>query len=323
MLPQRKLAWSDRKKKPKSEMMSGKCGANHGKVSYSANRFHKTSSCRPHEGKTMSSGEVTSSILAVRGPSGTGRMLKKNAVVQNQFLPPIISMGTDSFISKQPSLLLSETLSRVPVQEEGWRSSGCSRNPEKESLQSANQGDAFRPVSYPGCVVNLGCWELNTFGLDDLGRSPVKKAETPDLYGSCLLVLTPRNDGKDTKAQQVPDSLRRTVGKSQKCLNWSKATRKGISTWRSSEELTIGKKGIEKQSSGDSAFGTYTWSENAEVDIELGFEMNIGETDQYTHQRIINWIVQVNAALFSPTSETLKCPLTEQDTSIKIVYDGD
>lgn len=308
MLSQRKLAWSDRKKKPKSEMTPGKCGANHGKVSsYPANRSHKTSGCRPHEGRRMPYCEVTTSSLAIRGPSGTGRSLKKNPVAQNQFLPPILSMGTDGCLSRRCGLVSGES-----VEGEGWRSNPSLRNPEKENLGSSNQGDAFTPVS--------GCWEHKTLGLNDLGRSRVKKTETPDLYGPCLLVLTPRSGGgKDSVAQQVPDSVRRTVGKTQRCLHWSK---RGLSTWRSSED--VGKKGGEKRSSGDSAFGTDTWSENAEVDIEMGLEMSTVEMDYYTQQRIISWILQVNAALFSPhTSETLTCPLTEQDTSIKIVYDGD
>ncbi|XP_073441717.1 uncharacterized protein [Dendrobates tinctorius] len=326
MLPQRKVAWSDRKKKPKSEMALGKCGINHGKdSSYPANRFHKTSSCRPHESRKMSYCEVTCSSLARRGPSGVGRTLKKNTMAQSQFLPPIKSMGTDGCLSNQSCLLLGETLSGGHVDEEGWRSSTFSRNPD--NFESGNQGDSFTPISSSGCIVSLitGSWEHKTFGLEDLVTSAVKKAENPDLHGSCLLVLTSRSSGgKDLKAQQMFNLTRRTVGQSQRCLNWNKTTRRGLSTWRSSEEPNVRKKAVEKRSSGDSAFGTDTWSESAEVDIELGLELNTLEMDHYTHQRIINWILQVNAALFSPhTAETLTCPLTEQDTSIKIVYDGD
>ncbi|KAG8568709.1 hypothetical protein GDO81_014116 [Engystomops pustulosus] len=327
MLPQRKLAWSDRKKKPKSEITPGKCGANFGKASYSVNRFHKTSGCRQHEGRKISYCEVTSSSLPLRDSSGTGRTSKKNSVAQNQFLPPIMTVGTDSCVSKQTCLLLSETLSRGPMKGERWRINTSSRNPERESLESANQEDALSPVSSPGYVVSLisGSWEHKTLGLDDLGRSQVQKTVTPDLYGSCLLVLASRGSvGKDSVVQPVSDNLRRTVDRSQRYLNLSKATKRGLSAWKSSEELNFVKKGLEKHSSGDSAFGTDTWSENAEVDIELGLELNTLEMDHYTHQRIMNWILQVNAALFSPhASEPLKCSLTEQDTSIKIVYDGD
>lgn len=49
------------------------------------------------------------------------------------------------------------------------------------------------------------------------------------------------------------------------------------------------------------------------------------ELEYYSTRRIIEWVTQVNRILFSPScpAEFQEYPLTEQDTSIKIVYDGD
>uniref|UniRef100_A0A0E9T0T1 Uncharacterized protein n=1 Tax=Anguilla anguilla TaxID=7936 RepID=A0A0E9T0T1_ANGAN len=49
------------------------------------------------------------------------------------------------------------------------------------------------------------------------------------------------------------------------------------------------------------------------------------EEEYYTHQRIAEWVLKVNASLFSPSSESMMTisPGEEQDTAIKIVYEGD
>lgn len=329
MLQQRKHAWTERKKKPKSEMTGGKCSGNIGKVSaHPSGRFHKTSSHRQHDGIKMSCCDGNTTSLVLKGPPGGGRSFRKCSLAMSQFLPPINALTMDGSLplhSKQSSVLLGETMVRTTMDGEVWSTEGSPKIPEKENYDSAGQKETSFLGPSPGCAlsksVHLPCyWEEKPFHVKDLVdfmKPSLKKAPNPDLYKSCLLVLSTRRDnGKGPKAQQVPEIFRSTVGRSQ---TRSKTTKKDLLTWRSTEDL----KGGEKQSSGDSAFGTDTWSENVEVDLELSFEMGSSEMDYYTHQRIINWILQVNAALFSPLADSLKCPLTEQDTSIKIVYEGD
>lgn len=343
MLQQRKHAWPERKKKPKSEMTAGKVS------SHPSGRFHKTSSHRQHEGGRisfsdgnaagsaskgppgggkMSFSDGNTAVSASMGPPGGGRTFRKCSLAISQFLPPIKALamkGSLALQAKQSSVLLGEATVREPEDAEVSRTEGSPKTSEKENYDSAGHKGTSGLGSSPGCAPSRSVhlpnhWQEKTFlvkeSAADFPKPPARKVPTPDLYKSCLLVLSTRREGrKDPKARQVPEILRSPAGRPQ---TRSKTPRKDLLTWRSTEDLL---KGGEKRSSGDSAFGTDTWSENVEVD--LGLEVGGLEMDYYTQQRIINWILQVNTALFSPSADSLKCSLTEQDTSIKIVYEGD
>ncbi|MEE6483735.1 hypothetical protein FKM82_013642 [Ascaphus truei] len=331
---QRRHAWIDRKKKPKTEIRPGKCGLTLGKIlpSYPATPIHKPSTYRQHEANRLSS-DLTSNNFIMKGTSGSSRAYKKNALSQSQFLPPILGISGDSSLSLQPrqsSTMCAEEAVRGSVEQEWWKSEISARETEKENQRFASHENVSPPRSTMGCGISLcrsvqfvpSCWAQKTIILDDFTKATIKKSESPGLYRSCLLVISAM-DGREPYVQQTLDAIKTTVigNRTQRSLAQNKKLpRRDIPNWRSTDESHQKVKSEDKLSSRDSAFGTDTCSETAEVDVELGLEM-----DHFTHQRIINWIMQVNAILFSPphTTEPLKYPLIEQDTSIKIVYEGD
>ncbi|MGH0154040.1 UNVERIFIED_CONTAM: hypothetical protein FKN15_026345 [Acipenser sinensis] len=77
-------------------------------------------------------------------------------------------------------------------------------------------------------------------------------------------------------------------------------------------------------SSNDSAIETESVSENAEGLENEHETQRSPEEEYYTNQRIAEWVLKVNGSLFSLTPDPdINNSVKEQDTAIKIVYDGD
>lgn len=77
-------------------------------------------------------------------------------------------------------------------------------------------------------------------------------------------------------------------------------------------------------SSNDSAVETESVSENAEGLENEHETQRSPEEEYYTNQRIAEWVLKVNGCLFSLTPDPdINNSGKEQDTAIKIVYDGD
>ncbi|OCT72770.1 hypothetical protein XELAEV_18035752mg [Xenopus laevis] len=206
-----------------------------------------------------------------------------------------------------------------------WKPGIASHSQEKENQAIMCLNDVSSPRSAYGSVASRTaqlvphCWDQknsNQKDLEDFSKATMKTQST-DVYRTCLLVISSGKNEKKDCSTTIRD-------RTQKKLFESKVPLRGISAWKSIEAFQEVEKAEEKLSSGDSAFGTDSCSETTEVDLETGLEGDKMEITHYNHQRIINWIMEVNAMLFFPqTRSSVSCPLTEQDTSIKIVYEGD
>ncbi|KAE8593180.1 hypothetical protein XENTR_v10019019 [Xenopus tropicalis] len=324
MLQQRKHAWINRKKKAKSEVDTGKYGKSTN--AYVDNSYYKQATYRLNEANKVSSSDLPSKAFAVTEARGR-RVCKKSALSQSQFLPPILAVSKDASATLQPR---KSTLVCVedPLRGVGtWKPDIVANDQEKENQAILSLTDVLSPRSAYACVASRTaqpvpqCWDQknsNLKDLEDFTKATVKTQST-DLYRACLLVIAPgKNEKKDCSVLQINET-HSTREMTQRKWVQSKVRLRGISAWKSIEAFQD--KAEEKLSSGDSALGTDTCSETAEVELEPGLKM---EMTHYNHQRIVNWIMEVNAALFSPqTASSVTCPLTEQDTSIKIVYQGD
>ncbi|CAH2319767.1 Hypothetical predicted protein [Pelobates cultripes] len=330
MVQQRKHAWINRKKKPKSEMTLYKGGLNCGRTSYPAKGYYKNPTSRHHETtKTSYTSDPTSNNHPKKGASNSNKMS------QSQFLPPILTITGDSSLSlatRQPSLLDVESVGREPLSPDVWRFQMNVKTPEKDlqgctSLKDAPPLGAAGGRFHQTLQVVPSCWDQRTTVLlqnvEDLSKSQEKSTPSPELYRSCLLVITPRRGlKKESSAQRTSEAKRGVMTAGYRTQR--RLANKCIPTWRSCEESKQNIKDEGKRSSRDSAFGTDTDSETAVIDVELGLEMCKTEMSHFTQERIIDWILQVNDALFSSHSkEASRGSLTEQDTSIKFVYEGD
>ncbi|OCT70654.1 hypothetical protein XELAEV_18037577mg [Xenopus laevis] len=214
-----------------------------------------------------------------------------------------------------------------------WKAGIAVNDQEKENQTIVSLSDVSSPRSAYGCVVSRTdqlvprCWDQknnNQKDIEDFSKATMKTQST-DLYRACLIDISGKTEKKGCNALQINETPSTIIrDRTQRKLVQSKVPLRGISAWKSIEAFQKLEKAEEKLSSGDSAFGTDSCSETAEVDLEPGLEEDKMEMTNYNHQRIINWIMEVNAALFFPqTTSSVTCPLTEQDTSIKIVYEGD
>ncbi|KAJ1141888.1 hypothetical protein NDU88_008216 [Pleurodeles waltl] len=312
---QRRQAWMERKKVPKSD---NKCGGITAKCFqiYPAPRFfHKPSTYRYNQGDKLSCPELnlpSTCFILKMTPAN-----RNSALSQSLFLPPI--QGTDP----GPSIFPRRTSPHAP---------GTTRVRAEENL----------PPSSP----SLGPWQPKSESPRQAGDAEVERRTAPlslELYRPCMETETTMSErltrGGLPQQSPVPPAEAALADHSLTAANSKggpgrkrQTTARGLgeksSTWDSATESDSSCRELPQEEETDQR-DTGTPQRDGEAvlrELESDQEgLYTLELEYYSTRRIMEWVTQVNRILFSPScpTEFQEYPLTEQDTSIKIVYDGD